>query len=39
MKEMVNLISATRAYEASQKVVQAVDETMGIAINDVGAVS
>jgi len=37
VKEMVTLISAVRAYETSQKVVQAEDDIMGAAINQVGA--
>ncbi len=37
--EMVALISVMRAYESCQKVVQAEDETMGVAIDQVGAIS
>lgn len=33
---MVQLISAFRAYEASQKVIQAYDETLGKVVNDLG---
>ena len=35
VREMVNLISAQRAYEANAKVVQAYDETLGKAVNDI----
>lgn len=37
VKEMVNLISVVRNYEALQKVVQAEDETTQIAIDKVGS--
>lgn len=33
--EMVNLIKAQRAYESSQKVVQAYDESLGKAVNEI----
>lgn len=33
---MVQLISGFRAYEASQKVIHAYDETLGKAVNDLG---
>lgn len=36
VREMVDLISFTRAYESNQKIVQAYDETLGTAVNDVG---
>jgi flagellar basal-body rod protein FlgF len=36
--EMVNMISIMRAYEANQKALQAQDETMGKAVNEVGRV-
>lgn len=39
VKEMVTLISVVRAYESLQKVVQAEDETMQVAIDQVGSVS
>ncbi|PKM75725.1 MAG: flagellar basal-body rod protein FlgF [Firmicutes bacterium HGW-Firmicutes-15] len=39
VQEMVKLISVMRAYESCQKVVQAEDETMGVAIDQVGAVN
>ncbi|NSW82053.1 MAG: flagellar basal-body rod protein FlgF [Syntrophothermus sp.] len=38
VKEMVELISVLRAYEANQKIVQAHDQTLDAAINRVGAV-
>jgi len=39
VQEMVTLISVVRAYESCQKVVQAEDETMQMAIEQVGAIS
>lgn len=39
VKEMVNLINVVRAYESCQKVVQAEDELLGIAIDKVGSIS
>ncbi len=33
---MVNMINATRSYEVSQKAIQAQDETLGKAVNEVG---
>lgn len=38
VSEMVNLIAITRAYESNQKIVQAYDETMDIAVNQIGKV-
>ncbi len=38
VKEMVDLISISRSYEACQKVIQAEDDIMNSAINSVGAV-
>jgi flagellar basal-body rod protein FlgF len=38
VKEMVNLISVVRAYESLQKVVQAEDETVAAAIDQVASV-
>lgn len=35
VSEMVDLISAFRAYEASQKVLRANDKTLGRAVNDI----
>lgn len=34
VKEMVSMIQAFRAYEACQKVIQAQDQTLGRAVND-----
>lgn len=36
VREMVNLIAITRAYEANQKVIQSVDGTLELAANSVG---
>ena len=36
--EMVDLIAITRAYEANQKVVHSVDETLDLAVNSLGKV-
>jgi flagellar basal-body rod protein FlgF len=38
VKEMINMITALRAYESNQKVVTAYDETMGKAVNELGRV-
>ena len=38
VSEMVNMITITRAYQAGQKVINAVDETMDKAVNQVGKV-
>lgn len=38
IRAMIELIEATRAYEANQKAVWAQDETLGKAINEVGRV-
>jgi flagellar basal-body rod protein FlgG len=35
---MVNMISALRAFEANQKVIQAMDQTLDRAVNEVGRV-
>ena len=37
IKEMVDMITVTRAYEANQKVLQAQDGTLEKAVNEVGA--
>jgi flagellar basal-body rod protein FlgG len=39
VKEMVEMITAYRAYESSAKAIQSQDETLGKAVNDVGAIS
>ncbi|HOO27227.1 MAG TPA: flagellar basal-body rod protein FlgF [Lachnospiraceae bacterium] len=38
VQEMVDLITYTRAYETNQKMIQAFDETLSTAVNDVGKV-
>lgn len=38
MKEMVDMISTMRNYESNQKVVQAYDEILGKAVNDIARV-
>lgn len=38
IKEMVDMITVTRSYEANQKVLQAQDGTLEKAVNEVGAV-
>ncbi|MDP4093809.1 MAG: flagellar hook-basal body protein [Bacillota bacterium] len=38
VREMVDMISVMRAYEASQKVVQAEDSTLDKTVNQVGAI-
>ena len=38
VKEMVNLINYQRAYETNQKMIQAHNETLDIAVNQVGKV-
>jgi flagellar basal-body rod protein FlgF len=38
VKEMVNMIDVLRAYESNQKVIQAVDEILQKAVNEVGTV-
>ncbi|HPN65653.1 MAG TPA: flagellar basal body rod C-terminal domain-containing protein, partial [Candidatus Goldiibacteriota bacterium] len=39
VREMVEMITAFRAYEASQKAISAQDQTLDKAVNDVGRVS
>ncbi len=39
VKQMVELITNMRAFEADQKVVRAIDETLGTAVNQVARVS
>lgn len=36
MKEMIELLSSYRSYEANQKVIRSYDETIGKAVNEVG---
>ncbi len=38
VKEMVNMITAFRTYEANQRVISAYDEVIGKAVNEVGRV-
>ena len=38
-RSMVDMISSMRAFEAGQKVIQAIDDTLGKAANQVGSVS
>jgi len=38
IKEMVDMISVVRAYEANQKILQAQDSTLEKAVNEVGSV-
>lgn len=39
VSEMVNLISITRAYESNQKVVQTIDGSLDVAVNQIGKLS
>ncbi len=39
VREMVDMITAYRAYEASQKAIQAQDTTLSKAVNDVGNIN
>ncbi len=36
--EMVNMIAITRAYESNQKIIQTIDNTLDIAVNQLGRV-
>ncbi len=38
VREMVNLISITRAYESNQKIIQTYDSSLDIAVNQLGRV-
>ncbi|MDV3426932.1 MAG: flagellar basal body rod protein FlgG [Bacillota bacterium] len=38
INSMVNMMTTMRAYEANQKVISAIDETLGKAVNEVGSV-
>jgi flagellar basal-body rod protein FlgG len=38
-RSMVDMISSMRAFEAGQKVIQTIDETLGKAVSQVGAVN
>ena len=39
VSEMVNLISITRAYEANQKIIQTYDDSLEIAVTQLGRLS
>lgn len=39
VSEMVNLITITRAYESNQKLIQTYDESLGIAVSQLGRLS
>lgn len=36
--EMVNMISITRAYESNQKIIQTMDNTLDVAVNQLGRI-
>lgn len=36
-EEMVNMLSVYRAYEANQKILSMTDQTLGLAVNDLGS--
>ena len=38
VSEMINMISITRAYEANQKIIKSIDQTLDLATNSVGRV-
>lgn len=38
ISEMVNMMTVMRSFESNQKIVQAMDETLGKAVNEVGSV-
>jgi flagellar basal-body rod protein FlgG len=38
IREMVDMITVTRSYEANQKIISALDSTLDKAVNEVGAV-
>ncbi|NLJ96802.1 MAG: flagellar hook-basal body protein [Clostridiales bacterium] len=38
VSEMVEMISVTRAYEANQKVIQSIDQTLDLAANSIGKI-
>lgn len=39
VSEMVNMISITRAYESNQKIMQTYDESLDIAVNQLGRIN
>ena len=38
VSEMVDLINITRNYEANQKVIQSIDQTLDLAANSIGKI-
>ncbi len=38
VSEMVNMITITRAYEANQKVIKTVDQSLDLAVNSIGRI-
>jgi flagellar basal-body rod protein FlgG len=36
-RSMVDMIASLRAFEAGQRVIRTIDETLGKAVNEVGA--
>ena len=36
VKEMVEMISVTRQYESNQKIMQTIDNTLDVAVNQLG---
>ncbi len=38
VSEMVNLIAITRAYESNQKIIQTYDDTLDVAVNQLGRI-
>ena len=38
VSEMINMITITRAYEANQKIIKSIDQTLDLATNSVGRV-
>lgn len=38
-RELVDMLAILRAYEANQKAIQAVDQTLGKSVNEVGSIS
>ncbi|NMB44475.1 MAG: flagellar basal body and hook protein, partial [Clostridiales bacterium] len=38
VKEMIDMITVTRAYEANQKVIQTIDGSLDLASNSIGRI-
>jgi flagellar basal-body rod protein FlgG len=38
VSEMINMMTVMRSYESNQKVLQAIDETLGKTVNEVGSI-